>query len=142
MKVISEESGISVAELTHDCVFAEIGVDSLLSMVIAGRFREEISIDLDTDFSLFVDLPTVKDLKDFLSADEPEAQAEASNETSPKQESSSGVSCGRHRTMSFHSPIPHRSQPPILRSEHDNRVIVDQQPQSSYNTSQKFQQGH
>jgi acyl carrier protein/pimeloyl-ACP methyl ester carboxylesterase len=94
MKVISEESGIAIAELTNDCVFAEIGVDSLLSMVIASRFREEIGIDLDTDFSLFVDLPTVKDLKDFLSADEPEAQAEVLSETSPKQESSSGVSCG------------------------------------------------
>ncbi len=94
MKVISEESGIAVVELTNDCMFAEIGVDSLLSMVIASRFREEIGIDLDTDFSLFVDLPTVKDLKDFLGADEPGAQAEALNETLPKKESSSGASWG------------------------------------------------
>ncbi|KAI9878041.1 MAG: hypothetical protein M1830_002092 [Pleopsidium flavum] len=69
LQIISEESGIAVGELTDDSNFADIGVDSLLSMVIGSRFREELGLDLDTDFSIFVDLPTVKDLKNFLAGD-------------------------------------------------------------------------
>ena len=89
MDIISEESGIAVQDLTDDCIFLEIGVDSLLSMVIASRFREEIGIDLDIDFSLFMDLPTVKDLKDFLSGVESPVPTEYSD-----HDQSSGDSCG------------------------------------------------
>ncbi|KAI9744716.1 MAG: hypothetical protein M1818_001641 [Claussenomyces sp. TS43310] len=81
MRIISEESGIAVQELTDDSNFADIGVDSLLSMVIASRFREELGMDLDSDFSIFTDLPTVKDLKIFLggSSDESAIPPEADN---------------------------------------------------------------
>ncbi|KAJ4320237.1 hypothetical protein N0V94_003501 [Neodidymelliopsis sp. IMI 364377] len=67
MEIISEESGIVISELTDDCVFADIGIDSLMSMVIGSRLREELDLDLDTDFSIFADFPTVKSLKEFLS---------------------------------------------------------------------------
>ena len=66
LAIVSEESGIATNELTDDSNFADIGVDSLLSMVIASRFREELGLELEADFSIFVDLPTVKDLKAFL----------------------------------------------------------------------------
>ena len=66
LAIVSEESGIATNELTDDNNFADIGVDSLLSMVIASRFREELGLELEADFSIFVDLPTVKDLKAFL----------------------------------------------------------------------------
>lgn len=66
LQIVSEESGISLEDLTEDCAFADIGVDSLLSMVIASRFREELGLDLDLEFSIFMDLPTVKHMKDFL----------------------------------------------------------------------------
>ena len=66
LAIVSEESGIATSELTDDSNFADIGVDSLLSMVIASRFREELGLELEADFSIFVDLPTVKDLKAFL----------------------------------------------------------------------------
>ena len=39
-------------------MFADFGVDSLLSLNLAGRFREEL--DLDVESSIFVDCPTVK----------------------------------------------------------------------------------
>ena len=70
LQVISEETGLALADLTDDSVFADIGVDSLLSMVIASRFREELGLDLDLEFSLFLDLPTVKHLRDFLGSPE------------------------------------------------------------------------
>jgi iterative type I PKS product template protein len=66
LQIISEETGLALADLTDDSVFADIGVDSLLSMVITSRFREELGLDLDLEFSLFLDLPTVKHLRDFL----------------------------------------------------------------------------
>lgn len=66
LAIVSEESGIAIPELTDDSNFADVGVDSLLSMVIASRFREELGLELEADFSIFVDLPTVKDLKAFL----------------------------------------------------------------------------
>ncbi|KAL8779358.1 MAG: hypothetical protein Q9194_001493 [Teloschistes cf. exilis] len=72
LTIISEESGIAMTDLTDDCVFADIGVDSLLSMVITSRFREELGLSLDLESSMFIDFPTVKGLKDYL---DPSAQA-------------------------------------------------------------------
>ena len=66
LAIVSEESGIARTDLTGDSSFADIGVDSLLSMVIASRFREELNIQLEADFKLFVDCPTVNELKVFL----------------------------------------------------------------------------
>ena len=66
MAIVSEESGISLTELTDDSNFADIGVDSLLSLVIDSRFLEELNIELEADFKLFVDCPTVKELRVFL----------------------------------------------------------------------------
>ena len=66
LNIISEETGIAASDLTDDSNFTEIGVDSLLSMVISSRFREELGLDLDLEFSLFLDLPTVKDLRNFI----------------------------------------------------------------------------
>jgi len=77
LAIVSEESGVALEELTDESNFADIGVDSLLSMVIGSRFREELDLDLDADFSIFVDLPTVKELKVFLGgADTSPEQAE------------------------------------------------------------------
>ncbi|THC89100.1 hypothetical protein EYZ11_011447 [Aspergillus tanneri] len=62
--IISEESGMAVSQLTDDCVFSDIGIDSLLSLVIISRFREELDLDIDMD-SIFTDYPTdAADLKE------------------------------------------------------------------------------
>ncbi|KZF26353.1 polyketide synthase [Xylona heveae TC161] len=65
LQVISEESGVAVADLTDDSVFTDMGIDSLLTLVITGRFREELDLDVQVE-ALFTEYPTVKDLKDFL----------------------------------------------------------------------------
>jgi acyl carrier protein len=59
LRIISEESGVAVEDLTDDTEFGDIGVDSLLSLINVGRFRGEISVDLDSNMFLFVQLPTV-----------------------------------------------------------------------------------
>lgn len=65
LEIISEESGIAADQLTDDMDFADCGVDSLLSLVIASRLQDELGLDLPHE-SLFVDCPTVLHLKKLL----------------------------------------------------------------------------
>ena len=65
LTIVSEESGIAEEELTDDTHFADIGIDSLLSLVIVSRFRDELELDIPMD-SLFVDCLTVGDLRSSL----------------------------------------------------------------------------
>lgn len=69
LRIISEESGVSVEELTEDTNFADSGVDSLLSLVIVSRFRDELELDIQHE-SLFLECPTMADLKGLLLGDE------------------------------------------------------------------------
>ena len=64
LRIISEESGIAIEELTDSSVLADVGIDSLLSLMISSRFRDELALDVES--TVFVDLPTIKELKDFL----------------------------------------------------------------------------
>ncbi len=66
MALLAEEVGVSVSELADNEELANFGVDSLLSLTIAGKFREEL--DLDFDSSLFVECVTIKDLRVALGA--------------------------------------------------------------------------
>ncbi|EMD00429.1 hypothetical protein BAUCODRAFT_62024 [Baudoinia panamericana UAMH 10762] len=79
LDIVAQESGIAKEDLSDDSVFADIGVDSLCSMVIQSRLREELAIDLDPDFSIFVNCPTVADLKAFLSEGAPGVSGDSSD---------------------------------------------------------------
>jgi thioesterase domain-containing protein/acyl carrier protein len=68
LSIISEESGISIAELTDDCVFSDMGIDSLLSLVIVSRFAEELELDIPLE-SIFTDYPTVGEIKVLFAGD-------------------------------------------------------------------------
>ncbi|KAI1480090.1 ketoacyl-synt-domain-containing protein [Daldinia eschscholtzii] len=65
LEIISEESGVATEDLTDDTNFADSGVDSLLSLVIVSRFRDELELDIQHE-SLFLECPTVADLKELL----------------------------------------------------------------------------
>ncbi|KAH5277151.1 non-reducing polyketide synthase elcA-like protein [Parastagonospora nodorum] len=62
LAILAEESGIDVSDLTGDTYFSDIGVDSLLSLVVVSRLRDEFDLDLPEQ-SLFIDYPTVASLK-------------------------------------------------------------------------------
>ncbi|KAI8631121.1 polyketide synthase [Xylariaceae sp. FL1651] len=62
LDIISEESGIPRAELTDDSNLIDTGIDSLLSLMIASRFREELDLEMPTD-SLFIECNTIADLR-------------------------------------------------------------------------------
>lgn len=68
LEIISEESGVATEELTDDTDFADTGVDSLLSLVVVSRLRDELELDIQHE-SLFIDCPTVGDLKQLLLGD-------------------------------------------------------------------------
>lgn len=78
MALVSSESEMDMSDLQDECVFADIGIDSLLSLTIAGKFREQLGVDVPGD--LFLKYPTVKALKAHIAAQDPGA-AEA-----PEQE--------------------------------------------------------
>ena len=61
MALVAAEAEMDLAELQDECVFADIGIDSLLSLTIAGKFREDLSLDVPGD--LFLKFPTVKAMK-------------------------------------------------------------------------------
>ncbi|KAF2129822.1 polyketide synthase-like protein [Dothidotthia symphoricarpi CBS 119687] len=63
MTMLAEETEVDVSELVEEAAFENLGVDSLLSLTISARFREEL--DMEIPSSLFTDCATVGELKKF-----------------------------------------------------------------------------
>ncbi|KAL4733582.1 hypothetical protein BDV11DRAFT_175562 [Aspergillus similis] len=61
LAIVCEEVGVDLAELLEVQHFAEAGVDSLMSLTITGRAREDLDMDIPSSF--FVDYPTVDQAK-------------------------------------------------------------------------------
>ncbi|BAE55957.1 unnamed protein product [Aspergillus oryzae RIB40] len=70
LKIISEESGVPIAELSPEAAFDDLGVDSLLALLCASRFREELGLHYES--SIFLDHPTIKELEAFWKQGAPE----------------------------------------------------------------------
>lgn len=84
LQIISGESGVAIEDLTDDTVFADAGVDSLLSLVIVSRFRDELGLDIQHE-SLLLECPTVGELKRALVGDDAEqAMGEQPQTAEPK----------------------------------------------------------
>lgn len=64
LKIISNESAIDIIDLTDDASFADLGVDSLMSLVIAEKFREQLGVVVGG--SLFLEYPTIGHLRSWL----------------------------------------------------------------------------
>ncbi|KAK4609999.1 Norsolorinic acid synthase [Fulvia fulva] len=82
LRIIAEESGVAAEDFADDTIFSDSGIDSLCSMVISSRFREELELDLDSQFSLFVDLPTVAQLREYVTGPSSSADSDNSSVTS------------------------------------------------------------
>jgi naphtho-gamma-pyrone polyketide synthase len=88
LDIVAAEIGIDVSELSEDSAFADFGVDSLLSLTVLGRLREEL--DLDVPSSLFLDNPRVGDLNRFFGGNSSQVSGhtpEATPETSEPEDS-------------------------------------------------------
>ncbi|KAI0201400.1 polyketide synthase for naphthopyrone YWA1 [Astrocystis sublimbata] len=66
MNIISEETGVPLAEMKKDLVLADVGIDSLLSLTVYSRLREELNLDVSP--TLFIEYPTVGEIKRWLGA--------------------------------------------------------------------------
>jgi acyl carrier protein len=64
LDIIAKESALDPADLTDDAHFANLGVDSLMSLVIAENFREQLGVTVSG--SLFLEYPTIGDLRAWL----------------------------------------------------------------------------
>ena len=82
LQVVADEVGVPISELSNNVVFEDIGVDSLMSLTITSRLREELEMDLGQ--SLFVDQATVASFIDYF----------------PKSETVKTVSVRRSRSLS------------------------------------------
>lgn len=64
MQLVASEAGIDLSDLEDDANFANLGVDSLMSLVLAEKLREQLGVTVSG--SLFLEYPTVGDLRAWL----------------------------------------------------------------------------
>ncbi len=62
--LVANEAGLELEDLEDEASFPSLGIDSLMSLVVAEKFREELGITVGG--SLFLEYPTVGDLKAWL----------------------------------------------------------------------------
>ena len=110
LDILAKEVGVSHDELADNISFTDLGVDSLMSLTVSGRLREELELEIDSH--AFNDHPTIGEFKKFLaqfespdrkesissedtfgssgsSSETPEMESD-SNVTTPLEESDSG----------------------------------------------------
>ncbi|KAI0128181.1 putative polyketide synthase [Hypoxylon sp. NC0597] len=63
-EIIASEAGLDIADLADDASFANLGIDSLMSLVIAEKFREQLGVLVSG--SLFLEYPNIGDLRSWL----------------------------------------------------------------------------
>jgi naphtho-gamma-pyrone polyketide synthase len=108
LEILAAEVGLSEAEMTDSLNFADYGVDSLLSLTVTGRYREELNLDLES--SVFMDYPTIKDFKAYLAekgfcdSSSPEPSSEPESKFSFNSDASSEASSGL-TTPGITSPV-------------------------------------
>ncbi|TLD19516.1 Calcium/calmodulin-dependent protein kinase type I [Venturia nashicola] len=92
MNIIAEETDVDMAELVDEAAFENLGVDSLMSLTISAKFREDL--DLDISSTLFTDYATVGEMKSYFAgleggaapADDSDASDEESDTATPDED--------------------------------------------------------
>ncbi|KAG8527863.1 Type I Iterative PKS [Bacidia gigantensis] len=64
LKLIARETGLEAEELTDDASFVELGVDSLMSLVLSEKFKSELQVEVKS--SLFIECPSIGEMKGWL----------------------------------------------------------------------------
>ncbi|KAH0277588.1 putative polyketide synthase, partial [Aureobasidium melanogenum] len=64
LELIAKEAGLDITGLKDDADFADLGVDSLMSLVITEKFKT--TLDVVVGGSLFLDYPSIGDLRGWL----------------------------------------------------------------------------
>jgi iterative type I PKS product template protein len=88
--IIATEVAVDHAELLDDIQWADLGVDSLMSLTISGKFREELELEVES--SLFTDYASCGALRKYLTemgGSAPAAPAPSDSSSSDSSESGS-----------------------------------------------------
>ncbi|KAG8412074.1 Type I Iterative PKS [Metarhizium acridum] len=64
IQIIARETNLDMGELTPDATFTQLGVDSLMSLVLSEKFRNELGIDVKS--SLFLECPTIGEVREWI----------------------------------------------------------------------------
>jgi iterative type I PKS product template protein len=115
MKIIATETDVDMSELVAEAAFENLGVDSLMSLTISAKFREEL--DLEISGTLFTDYPTVGEMQKYFSQygggaataeedDDSDTSDEPSNASTPRYDNadtpwSSASSEGSEKEVKF-----------------------------------------
>ena len=65
LDILAREIGVDIQDLTEDAKIADLGVDSLLTITILQKLRDETDLDLPS--SLFIDFSSVSELRGYFS---------------------------------------------------------------------------
>lgn len=60
LRLMARETGLEVEALTADASFVQLGVDSLMSLVLSEKFRAELGVEVKS--SLFLECPTIGEM--------------------------------------------------------------------------------
>ncbi|KAJ4389519.1 hypothetical protein N0V93_006989 [Gnomoniopsis smithogilvyi] len=97
LEIISEESEIPISELRDDTLLSDVGVDSLISLMVVSRFAEEIGIP--TDSGIFMDETTVADIKLFV--------LKSTSNNAPERPADPAARVGDTQTVHLSTPKRH-----------------------------------
>ena len=92
LDTIASEVGVDVSELSDDVKISDVGVDSLLTISILGRLRPETGLDLSS--SLFIEHPSIAELRAFFldKMDVPQAIANDDDSDDSSEDEGQGFS--------------------------------------------------
>lgn len=80
LDILAQEVGVGIDELVDNIAFTDLGVDSLMSLTVSGRLREQLEIDVHShDFN---DHATIGSFKAFLARFE-RKRSDSSDDNSP-----------------------------------------------------------
>lgn len=99
MSIIAKETDVEMAELVDDAAFENLGVDSLLSLTISAKFREDLELEIPSN--LFTNHTTVGALKKYFAVFDggaPLPDPNSSDEESSYEEDDATPATGSSRT--------------------------------------------
>ncbi|EKJ76027.1 PKS12 [Fusarium pseudograminearum CS3096] len=93
LRILSEEIGLGLDVLSDDELdFADHGVDSLLSLTITGRMREELGLDVES--TAFMNCPTLGSFKLFLGLSDQDNKSSSGSDGSGRSSPTPGIESG------------------------------------------------
>lgn len=122
LAILCEEVGLSASEMTDDLNFADYGVDSLLSLTVTGRYREDMGLDLDS--TIFVDHPTVKDFKRLLAQMDPGESSDGSSSEGDMSSAASSTDLSSPNTSGMPTPANEKSMTHGLQQQNDSMDVI------------------